>query len=103
MKRMGTFCDTDKCEDPAIGQCVCCDKDVCARHGSTAGITLSVMRAVRDTTSLVQIIQGGATTCYACSDRTAGKPRMFQETVLPELLARVGDAMKAALSVEALK
>lgn len=103
MKRMGTFCDTPECQQPAIGVCVCCDKDCCARHGSSQGISLSVLRAVRETTSLAQVASGGATVCYTCSDRLAGKPRLFNETVLPELLARVGDAMKAALAAEALR
>lgn len=103
MKRMGTFCDTNDCTDPAIGMCVCCDKDVCAKHGSTNGLALHIMRSVRDTTSLVQVTSGGATTCYKCSDQLMLKPRLFNETVLPELLARVGDAMKAALATEALR
>lgn len=103
MKRMGTFCDTDLCEAPAIGTCVCCDKDCCAKHGSANGISLSVMRAVRETTSQALVTSGGATVCYVCNGRAASKPKLFTETVLPELLARVGDAMKAALPAEALK
>lgn len=103
MKRMGTFCDTGLCENPAIGTCVCCDKDCCAKHGSPSGILLSVLRAVRDTTSAAQVAFGGATVCYTCSDRLAGKPRLFNETILPELLARIGDTTKAALAAEALR
>lgn len=103
MKRIGIFCDTTLCENPAIGMCVCCDKDVCAKHGSATGISLSILRAVRETTSQAQVAMGGAVTCYSCTDRLTGKPLLFTETVLPELLARIGDAMKAALSAEALK
>ena len=103
MKRMGTFCDTDDCKEAAIGACACCDKDVCATHGSAGGITVSLLRAVRNATSLVQVVQGGATVCYKCSDRLTITPKVFTETVLPELLARVGDAMKAAMSAEALR
>lgn len=103
MKRMGRFCDTGDCKQAAIGACVCCDKDCCQTHGSTNGIALHVMRAVRGTTSQSIVTTGSTTVCYVCSDRITSKPKLFDETVLPELLARVGDAMKAALSAEALK
>jgi hypothetical protein len=103
MKRMGVFCDSADCKNPAIGPCVCCDKDVCAMHGSAKGLTLSVLRAVRDTSSLAQVTVGSVTVCYKCGDQLTMKPKLFDETALPELLARVGDAMKAALSAEALR
>jgi hypothetical protein len=49
MKRMGVFCDvvvdftrdakppSNTCPEPAVGTCVCCDQDVCAKHGSPTG------------------------------------------------------------------
>ena len=113
MKRMGVFCDVvvdytanadnRTCPDPAIGTCVCCDKDVCARHGSKKGLSLSLRRAVETTTSEAEIISGGATTCYSCVSKLNSRPALFTETILPELLDRIGVATKAALAGEALK
>lgn len=104
MKRMGTFCDTYECNHPAIGTCVCCDKDCCYDHGSVDGITLNIMRAVEKTSSQAQVVPGrGVPLCYKCLGRLATKVTLFNETVLPELLERVGEAIKAGLSAEVLK
>lgn len=104
MKRMGTFCDTDLCANPAIGACVCCDKDVCDKHGDMHGIELHITRAVQNTTSQAEMIpRNGVPLCYTCIGRLAAKVRLFSDTVMPELLERIGEAIKAGLSAEALK
>ena len=105
MKRMGTFCDSFECNQPAIGTCVCCDKDCCAKHGSMSGIELHITRAVEAmTTQQVEMIpRKGVSLCYRCVGRLAGKVAIFADTVMPELLERIGEAIKAGLSAEVLK
>jgi hypothetical protein len=66
-------------------------------------LSLSIRRAVEATTSAAEIVSGGACACYKCVNKLINRPSMFTETILPELLDRVGVATKAAIAAEALR
>lgn len=111
MKREGTFCDKREfegrnaplCPNIAVGQCIGCDQDCCAKHGSSEGIKLVLHRAVLGTTSHDQLAIGTVTVCGVCITKLTQKPALFSDTILPALLGNISEAVKAALAAEALK
>ena len=112
MKREGIFCDkndgegrknTALCPNVAVGKCISCDQDVCAKHGCERGITLTLHRAVPGTSSQDLLAEGSVVVCTTCVNKLANQPFLFKETVIPVLLNNVSDAVKSALAAEALK
>lgn len=111
MKREGIFCDkkdgegrrnVEMCPEIAIGKCISCDEDVCAKHGRVDGITLVLNRAVIG--SQQDLLGSGAVTlCEPCLSRLAGKTLLLKENIIPSLLSTVSEVVKAALVGEALR
>lgn len=112
MKREGIFCDKkvderfqneELCPEIAIGKCISCDDDVCAKHGNPQAIALTLHRAVIGTSSQDLLANGAVTLCTACLNKLAGKRFLFNESIIPALLEHISEIVKAALVGEALR
>jgi len=114
-RREGTFCDIqvralkevgwvdEPCPGVAIGKCIGCGKDICAKHGSDTALRCSVQRQPENTSSHVEVLSGDIAMCWPCSKRMEQLKTTLAENLIPILCDALRDGVAVALASEAMK
>lgn len=112
MKREGVFCDFDQtrdfrdaaspCPEIAVGACISCNKDVCAKHGNANGISVSI-RYSAEGGSPVELLSGACVLCEPCLHSVKKKQPALRDHLLPVMLMQLAESLRVTLAVEAMK